>query len=150
MPEPRAFVPIGHYVEDWSPGMQMITPGRTYTSADLAWFARWMDVEPSDVMDETHVILATMFLIQRLGIVEGTGVSNLGSDWVFQRRVHEGDTLWARVTCRSARPSTSIPDNGIASFDISVENQRDEVVATVDWSVLILRREQPERDEKAG
>ena len=146
LPEPRAFLPIGRYIEDWSPGDEMITPGRTYTSADLAWFARWMNVEKSLVMDESHLIIAVMFLIQRLGIVEGTGVSNLGSKWTFHHRVTEGDTIWVRITCTSARPSRSIDYGGIVSFDLSVENQDHEVVATVDWSVLVLRRDAQVQD----
>jgi acyl dehydratase len=141
VPSPRAFEPIGRYVEDWQAGDEMISPGRTYTSADLAWFARWMGAETATVMDESHLVMAAMFLIQRLGIVEGTGVSNLGSKWTFLRRVHEGDTLWVRIRCVTSRPSQSLPDNGVARFDISIENQRDEVVATVDWSTLILRRD---------
>lgn len=145
MPEPRAFAPIGHYVEDWTPGDEMLTPGRTYTDADLRWFAQWMGTTATNVMDESHLTLAVMFLIQRLGIVEGTGVSNLGSTWTFHRRVYAGDTVWVRIRCTGVRPSRSLPDTGIASFVVCVENQRDEVVATVDWSVLILRRSAEER-----
>ncbi len=141
MPDPRRFEPIGRYIEDWSVGDELVSPGRTYTSADLEWFARWMGAEKTDVMDESHVVMAVMFLIQRLGIVEGTGYSNLGSKWTFLQRVYEGDTLWVRIRCAAARPSKSIPETGIATFDISVENQRNEVVATVDWSTLVLRRD---------
>lgn len=109
-------------------------------TADLLWYARWVGAEPSQNMEPAHLMLAAQSLIQRTGIVEGTGVANLGSRWTFHRPVTVGNTLWVRMECVNARRSRSNPVNGIVDLRLLVENENDEVVASADWTVMVLSR----------
>ena len=132
--------PQGRYLEDWSAGDVFVTAGRTIQEADLRWFGRWVGTQPNGTMDPAHLMLAVMLLIQRLSIIEGTGVSNLGSQWTFQAPVKPKDTIRVRLSCMDARPSQSMDYCGVVSLKISVENQHSETVAEADWVTLILRR----------
>ncbi len=77
--------------------------------------------------------LFTLGLLIGLTVSEttlGTTIANLGMSRVeFPKPVFHGDTLRARTTVRSRRPSRSRTDAGIVEFEHHAINQRDEVVA---------------------
>src|SRR4051794_14376654 len=117
---------LGAYLEDWVVGDEFVTPGRTIHDADLRWYERWVGKPQDESMCPAHLMLAAMFLIQRMGKIEGTGVANLGSRWRFLKPVVPGDTIWVRLSCVGARPSDKTDYYGPVSFTIAVENQRGE------------------------
>ena len=64
----------------------------------------------------------------------------LGLDRVrFTAPVKFGDTLHTEMTVKQARESSK-PDRGVVTFDVTVKNQRAEVVCTYETSVLMRRR----------
>ena len=70
----------------------------------------------------------------------GTTVANLGFGKVeFPRPVFHGDTLRAETRIASVRASRSRPDAGIAVFEHSGFNQRDELVALCERTALMRR-----------
>lgn len=70
-----------------------------------------------------------------------TTVANLGmTDVRFPQPVFHGDTLHARTTVLSTRPSKSRPGDGIVEFEHVGINQRDEVVSIIRRSALMLGR----------
>jgi acyl dehydratase len=73
--------------------------------------------------------------------------SSLGSPGCDELRwlkpVRPGDTLSMRFEIVANRRSRSKPDRGLVSNQISVLNQRDEVVMTLQ-TVLLLRARHPE------
>lgn len=151
MPE---FQPTGKYYEDVVPGEELLSPGRTITSADIEMFAEWTGDRASALRtDETGRRCVTPFLLvnladclfQRLGCVEGTGYCNLGWTWQFHKPVYEMDTLWVMVRWTGARPSRSLPHVGIMEMELTLLNQHDEAVGSADWAVMVLRREQPQQ-----
>jgi len=147
MPE---FKPTGMYFEDYVPGEERLSPGRTITSADIDMFAEWIgdpysanqrSADGRRTVSTALLVNLTDALFQRLGCVEGTGYCNLGWTWEFRRPVHEWDTVWVRTRWNHTRPSKSIPGVGIVNMTLTVLNQADEEVATADWTVMMLSRD---------
>ena len=111
MPE---FVATGKYFEDYVPGEEKLSPGRTITSGDLDMFAEWTGdptVAETRAADGRRIVSATLLvnltdcLVQRLGVVEGTGYCNLGWTWRFEKPVYEWDTVWIHAHWHGSRPS---------------------------------------------
>jgi acyl dehydratase len=68
-------------------------------------------------------------------------VANLGFDSIsFPAPVVHGDTLKVSTTVTSLRDSKSRPGVGIASFEHTGTNQRDEVVVLCRRNAMINRR----------
>jgi acyl dehydratase len=88
--------------------------------------------------------LFTLGLLIGLTVSEttlGTTIANLGMSKVeFPKPVFHGDTLRARTTVLSTRPSRSRPDAGIVEFEHKAINQRGEVVAVCVRAAFMRRQ----------
>ena len=145
----------GRYWDDFTVGEVLATGRRTVDGGDVSRFAGLTgDFNPlhTDAVfaKETpfgervaHGILtlAVSNGQQNLsGWFEGTALALLGLDRVrFTAPVKFGDTLHTEMTVKQARESSK-PDRGVVTFDVTVNNQRAEVVCTYETSVLMRRR----------
>jgi acyl dehydratase len=140
--------------EDFEPGAEWTTQGRTVTEADVVGFACLSgDFNPLHVDAEfargtqfgeriAHGLLGLSIgsgLTSRLGIIEGTAIAFLGLEWAFKGAVKLGDTITVRLRVDDRR-ETSKPDRGIVRFATTIVNQRDEVVQEGTQTLLMRRR----------
>lgn len=142
-----SFKATGYFYEDFEIGAEVNSPGRTISDADVDMFLDWTGAPSRDSSVQTAprsllVNLADM-LMQRIGIVEGTGYCNLGWSWAFREHVNIGDTIWLRAVWTDKRESTRTEGVGIVSMEIEMVNQADQIVATATWAVMILMRDKP-------
>jgi acyl dehydratase len=86
----------------------------------------------------------TLGLVIGVGVSEvsgGTTVANLGfTEIVFPKPVLIGDTLHAETEVMEKRPSESRKNAGVVYFEHRGYNQRDELIAKIRRTALMLRR----------
>lgn len=148
------FKPTGKYFEDFEVGQEDITPARTVTETDIMNFCGLSgDFNPLHTVEPyakntifggriAHGPLVTSIasgLIARTGFFEGTTVAFLGYSWRFNKPVKIGDTIYVRIKVKETRPTK--PGRGIVSFDTETLNDRDEVVVTGTWDMMMFTRE---------
>jgi acyl dehydratase len=150
-PSPRR----GLYFEEFSAGQSFATVARTITEADIVAFAGLSGDYNSIHTDAVYaaqgsfgqrvahgllVFSIASGLAVRSGILEGTVLlwREIG-DWKFSRPVHIGDTVRASLTVENTKP---LPKLGGGSLDLKVQvlNQRDEVVMSGHWGMLVQSR----------
>lgn len=91
-----------------------------------------------------HGLLGLTFaqglMFSRTGDLDDCIVAFLGiSDWQFTGPIRFGDTIHVQYAISELRPSNSRPDRAIATFDVDVLNQRDEVVQRGKKTLLLAR-----------
>lgn len=74
--------------------------------------------------------------LQNIATVVGVGVDNL----TWSEPVRPGDSLWVREEIVEKRESESSPDQGVLRIEITVFNQQDTEVLSMDWIDLVERR----------
>jgi acyl dehydratase len=146
---------VGLWWEEWEIGREWETAGRTMTEAAIELCAGLSgDYNPLHTDEEfarrgpfgsrvAHGPLVYLFaagLIFQLHLYDDTLVAFLGFDKLhFTGPVRIGDTVRARIRVTDRR-ETSKPDRGVVTRQLSVLNQRDEVVLDAVQSFLIRRR----------
>jgi acyl dehydratase len=143
------------YLEDFVPGEEIVSAGRTITEESIIAFATLydpqsfhIDVEAATQSSYGGLIASgfqTLAVAFRLfidtGTIAGTSSGSPGMDEVrWIRPVRPGDTLHAVTRVLGARPSKTKPDRGIIGMALTAYNQRDEEVMTLTTSVFVLRR----------
>lgn len=144
----------GLYFEEFEIGDEVVTRGRTITEADIVAFAA-LSGDWTSLHVDAEYAKTTMFgqrvahgllllsiasgLAARLGFMEDTVLAFRELTWKFSRPVVIGDTVHVRAVVhqRKAMPRLG---GGAVVFDISVLNQRDEVVEHGLWTVLFKSR----------
>ncbi|RNM12029.1 dehydratase [Nocardioides pocheonensis] len=139
------------FLTEFSVGQSWVTPARTITEADLVNFAGLSgDFNPLHTDEEfargtqfggrifhgPGVFSVAIGLESRLGIKEGTAIAFLGMSWNLRRPVRIGDTIRVEQRVAEVRPSTTKPDRGVVTFDVSVVNQAGEVCHDGQWFVM--------------
>jgi acyl dehydratase len=136
---------LGYRYADLTVGMAFRSPGRTITDADLVAFAGltgdYSELHTSDVYAKAsqfgrrvaHGMLGLAYahglMWARTGELRETAVAFLGiSEWRFTGPIFVGDTIFVNYTIAELRDSKSRPTQAIATFDVAVVNQSDEVV----------------------
>lgn len=143
----------GLYFEEFEPGIEYISPGRTITEADIVTFAG-LSGDYNQLHTNTEFAKTTPFgqriahgllvlsiasgLGSRLGFIEGTAVAFLGLTWKFAKPVFIGDTIRLRV--RTAKKRAVSPEVGMVIFDAAILNQKDEVTQEGEWTVMVRRK----------
>lgn len=142
------------YLEDFTPGQAFTTPGRTVTEADIVLFTGLSgDFNPLHVDEEycRHTPHGTRIaqgllgvsiasgLVSQMGHLRGTALGFLGMTWRYTNVIRAGDTIRVQITVKEARV-TSKPERGVLVRQLDVLNQRDEVVQTGEWTVMVLTR----------
>ena len=144
-----------HHYEDFRPGQEFLSQGRTITEADVVTFAGWSwDTNPVHTDAESarhgrfrepiaHGLLGlsvAMGLASRLGVFESCSIALLGIEgWRFRRPLVVGDTVRCRVEILDTR-LTSKGDAGILRRRFTLLNQRDEDVQEGELPLLVSRR----------
>ena len=145
----------GLYFEEFIEGLEIESPGRTITEADITLFAGLSgDYNPlhtdAAYAAETpfgqrvaHGLLGLSIasgLASRTGILEGTTLAFRSMEWKFKVPVLIGDTVkvFAVVTQRRALRRLG---GGQVVFSVKLVNQRKETVQQGRWSLLIKSRD---------
>lgn len=143
------------YFEDYLVGERMVSPGRTIDTSDILTFAGLTgDHYPLHVDEEyarttqfngriAHGPLTFSIAVGLVALsgLYGTSVEALlgCDDLRALRPVRPGDTVRVNVTVNLAEASSK-PEFGKVTLGYEVVNQREEVVMTFVWKVLVRRR----------
>jgi 3-hydroxybutyryl-CoA dehydratase len=143
--------PRGLYFEEFEEGVELLTPGRTMTETDIQLFAG-LTGDYTQIHTNAEFCKDTLFgqrvahgllglaiasgLGARLGFIEGTAVALREVTWKFTGPIFIGDTihLTIQVANKKAMPRLGM---GLITFDVSLVNQKDEVVQKGQWKALI-------------
>lgn len=147
--------PRGMYFEDFEVGMQLITPARTITAADIVNFCclsgdfnevhaniEYARTTPfGDVIAHGPMIYAIAGGLQYAsGINDGTLLALLeNTNWRMLGPVFAGDTIRLEQTVIATR-ATSKPDRGIIQFKRRILKQDGSAVQEMDTTLLYRRR----------
>lgn len=145
---------MGLYYEDFEPDRPVVTRGRTVGEGDITLFAGLSgDFNPLHV-DESFcaetpfkgriahgpmTLSMAIGLMSQQNLIDGTTTGLLGLTWTFSAPVKIGDTIHARVTLASKRP-TKDPARGIVVLRLEVLNQVGRLVQTGEMTLMMKRR----------
>ena len=147
-----------HFLEDFAAGDRVEIAGEyEMTPARVREFANAFDPQPIHLDEEAardemfggivasgwHSLSATMRLVvdaRLLGATPLVGVSIENLRYVAA--VRPGEVLRASAEVLDVRTSSSQPDRGFMRLRVVTRNQRDEIVLTQDWTLLVPRRVQ--------
>ena len=149
--------PRGKYFEDFGVGESLISPTRTITEADVVQFAAlsgdWNELHTSTeyardtpfgqrIAHGLLILSVASGLASRLGFLEGTAIAFANLEWKFKAPVFIGDTIHMAAQVERKRAMRPI-GGGMVIFDISMLNQKGEIVQEGSWRVLV-RSKPPE------
>jgi len=144
------------YFDEFQPGQQVITAGRTITEADIVAFAglsgdfNQMHVDAAysqasffgqRVAHGLLVLSIASGLMVQTGVLEGTVISFREIEsWKFSKPVFIGDTVHGVLEVVETRPMRRL-GGGSVTIDVSVKNQHDDTV--MKGSLVVLVAEKP-------
>lgn len=143
----------GPYLDELEVGRTFLSGSRTVTEADLVNYAGFSgDFHPlhSDeeyakktefgtrILHGPAVFAMATGLMYRTGMLDETAVAFLGMDWKLHRPVLVGDTIRVSQTVAAYRRSRSHSDRGVATFDVQVLNQHNDICHRGQWSLMFL------------
>jgi len=149
-------MPRGMYFEEFEVGIEVVSPGRTITEADVVAFAGVSgDYNQLHTDDEfakglmfgqriAHGMLVLSIatgLAARLGFIEGTALAFRELTWKFSQPVFFGDTIYMKATCKETKPMPRL-GGGVVKFDVRVANQDGKTVQRGEWRLLMASRPQ--------
>lgn len=148
---------MGRFLEDFTPGDEIVTGGRTLTEEAILSFAALYDPQsfhidvPAATASSYGGLIASGFQTLAVGFrlfldtatIADTSLGSPGMDEVrWIKPVRPNDTLHTIVRIVDTRASKTKPDRGIVTMFVRVLNQRDEDVLTLSTTVFVLRRPQ--------
>jgi 3-hydroxybutyryl-CoA dehydratase len=155
---PFPSTPRGMYFDEFAAGQRIITAGRTITEADVVGFAGisgdynqiHVDAEYSRaapfgqrVAHGLLVLAVVSGLAVQTGVMEGTVLAFREiNEWKFSRPVYLGDTIHAELDVKETKALGRL-GGGAVLIDITVKNQKNEIVMKGAWTVLIASRPTP-------
>ena len=146
---------MGRFLEDFTPGDEIVSAGRTLSEEAIVSFAALYDPQsfhidvPAATASPYGGLIASGFqtmavgfrLFLDTGTIAGTSLGSPGMDEVrWIKPVRPNDTLHTIVRIVDARASKSKPDRGIVTMFVRVLNGRDEDVMTLSTTVFVRRR----------
>ncbi len=147
--------PRGMYFDEFQVGQRIVTAGRTITEADIVNFAGisgdYNQIHVDAVYSAgspfgqrvAHGLLVTSIasgLAMQTGVMEGTVLAFREiNEWKFIKPVFIGDTVHVVLEVKETKDLRRI-GGGSVMIEVSVVNQRDEVVMKGYWTVLIASR----------
>ena len=149
-------MPRGMYFEEFEVGIEVVSPGRTITEADVVAFAGVSgDYNQLHTNEEfakglmfgqriAHGMLVLSIatgLAARLGFIEGTALAFRELTWKFSQPVFFGDTVYMKATCKETKPMPRL-GGGVVKFDVRVANQDGKTVQRGEWQLLMASRPQ--------
>jgi acyl dehydratase len=144
------------YFEDLPLGGEWVTRRRTVTEADLTAFVGlsgdfnplYTDVEHARAGHYGERVLPGALIaamatgLGSMDVPTPATVGLVGMSWSFHRAVRPGDTIRSLWRLNRKRPVEN-PRWGLVAWQIEVENQRSEIVASAEVVRLVGRRELP-------
>ena len=147
--------PFRKHFEELEIGETLITHRRTVTEADIVnfagisgdyFYAHMDDVAAKESIFGRRVAHGYFVLSAAAGLfvdpAPGPVLANYGLENLrFTKPVHAGDTIQARLTCKSKTAKETPPDGvpqGVVAWEVHVSNQENELVAT--YTILTLVR----------
>jgi acyl dehydratase len=143
------------YFDEFQPGFQIVTAGRTVTESDIVRFAGLsgdfnqihVDAEFSKASQAgqrvAHGLLVLSIasgLAVQTGMMEGTVIYFREiTEWKFVKPVMIGDTIHVIVEVKETKEMRRI-GVGSVTMELDVRNQRDEIVNSGSWNVLVALR----------
>jgi len=143
------------YFDEFQPGFQIITAGRTITESDIVRFAGLsgdynqihVDAEYSKaslagqrVAHGLLILSVASGLAVQTGMMEGTVIYFREiSEWKFVKPVMIGDTIHAVVEVKEIKEMRRI-GAGSVTLELDVKNQHNETVNRGFWNVLVALR----------
>jgi acyl dehydratase len=143
----------GLYFEDITEGMSVRSPGRTITEADIVLFSA-LSGDWNQLHTDAEYAKSTPFgeriahgllglavasgLASRLGFLEGTVEAFLSLDWKFKAPIRIGDTVHLEASVARKREMPGL--GGVVVFDVTLLNQKGEVVQKGQWTVLVKKK----------
>jgi len=155
--------PFRKYFEELEIGETLVTHRRTVTEADIVnfagisgdhFYAHMDDLAARESIFGRRVAHGYFVLSAAAGLfvdpAPGPVLANYGLENLrFTKPVYAGDTIQARLTCKSKTAKETLPDGipqGVVAWDVNVTNQENELVAT--YTILTLvRRGAPPSDK---
>jgi len=147
--------PRGMYFEDFQPGQQVVTAGRTVTEADVVGFAGLSGDFNQMHMDAAYcqtsyygqrvahgllVLSIASGLMVQTGVLEGTVIAFREiENWKFSKPVFIGDTVLAELEVKETRPMRRL-GGGSVNIEVRVRNQHGDVVMRGVLNVLVANR----------
>ncbi len=144
----------GKYFEEFEPGQEIVSQGRTITEGDIVNFAAltgdWTQIHTDAEYAKTSMVgeriahgllglsIATGLLVS-LGFVEGTVLLFTGLEWKFKAPIKIGDTIHAVAKVKNKREMKAA-GGGFIFMETRVLNQRDEVTQMGDMTFLVKSR----------
>ena len=149
-------MPRGMYFEEFEVGIEVVSPGRTITEADVVAFAG-VSGDYNQLHTDEEFAKGLMFgqriahgmlvlsiatgLAARLGFIEGTALAFRELTWKFSQPVFFGDTIYIKATCKETKPMPRL-GGGVVKFDVRVANQDEKTVQRGEWHLLMASRPQ--------
>ncbi len=145
----------GLYFEEFSVGQKIVTAARTIGEADVTAFAG-LSGDFNQIHTDAEYARHTPFgqrvahgmlsmaivsgLAVQTGVMAGTVIAfrEIG-EWKFSRPVFLGDTIHAVLEVISTKPLARL-GGGAVEIQLGVLNQKDDVVMSGRWTVLIQSR----------
>ncbi|MBI3742046.1 MAG: MaoC family dehydratase N-terminal domain-containing protein [Chloroflexi bacterium] len=142
------------HFEDFQPGTEVVTQGRTITEADIVNFAGvtgdfnaiHVDAEFSKTTPFgeriAHGLLGLSVgtgLIMQSGMLDGTVIAFTGLEWKFKNPIKIGDTIRMIVGVKQTKAMKAL-GGGIVVVNARVLNQRDQVTQEGELTLLIKSR----------
>jgi oxepin-CoA hydrolase/3-oxo-5,6-dehydrosuberyl-CoA semialdehyde dehydrogenase len=151
-----AIHPFRKHFEELRVGETLTTHRRTVTEADIVnfagisgdhFYAHMDDVAAKESIFGRRVAHGYFVLSAAAGLfvdpAPGPVLANYGLENLrFTKPVHAGDTIQAKLTCKSKTAKETPPDGipqGVVAWDVSVTNQENELVATYTILTLVKR-----------
>ena len=130
-----------------SEAYNILFPTLTMNTQALHLDAVWSEsTEFGERLVNSMFTLSTLVGLSVAQLTQGTIVANLGfSDIRFPAPVRVGDTLDASTVVTDKRESKSRPGQGIATFEHTMRNHRDETVCVAVRSTLMLLKPASEK-----
>jgi 3-hydroxybutyryl-CoA dehydratase len=149
-------MPRGMYFEEFEVGIEVVSPGRTITEADVVAFAG-LSGDFNQLHTDEEFAKGLMFgqriahgmlvlsiatgLAARLGFIEGTALAFRELTWKFSQPVFFGDTVHITARCQETKPMPRL-GGGVVIFDVRVINQDGKTVQRGNWQLLMASRPQ--------
>ncbi len=144
------------HLEDFAVGEKCLSPTVEVTEAESLEFARRYDPQPMHADPEAAArgqfhgliasgwftaALAMRMIVDSAFMGEGDAVLGVGADAItWPRPVRPGDVLQAQIEVAATRPSESKPRFGIVKLNVTICNQKGEVVMTFHPNCWVPRR----------
>jgi len=145
----------GMWFEEFEVGQRIISPSRTITESDIVSFAG-LSGDYNQIHTDAEFSAKTPFgkrvahgllilsiasgLAMRTGVLEGTVIAFREiNNWKFSLPVFIGDTIHAELNIIELKPIPRL-GGGSLVIEISVKNQRSEVIMKGFWTALVASK----------